>query len=140
MSPGRAFKYKKTQSIPAQIHKHSNPKHGVQHRESVYQHCEKCVLGVFLNRTRIACNSHFYVIDIKGKVVPRAGIEPATRGFSRLVAKISFCFYCNKWSVFEVCKKLCNEALVDDMAIYSGQHSKLTKVLHHSKQSRENTT
>jgi hypothetical protein len=66
------------------------------------------VLGVFLNRTRIACNSHFYVIDIKGKVVPRAGIEPATRGFSRLAAKISLCFYLKKYMIFEVCEKLCN--------------------------------
>ena len=75
-----------------------------------------------------------YRLILLWKVVPRAGIEPATRGFSRLVAKIRFCFYCNKRIVFEVCEKLCNEALVDDMAIYSGQHSKLTKVLHHSKQ------
>jgi hypothetical protein len=42
------------------------------------------------------------------KVVPRAGIEPATRGFSRLAAKISLCFYLKKYMIFEVCEKLCN--------------------------------
>ncbi len=67
-------------------------------------------------------------------MVPRAGIEPATRGFSRLVAKISLCLYCNKQKIFEVCEKLCNRTMVCYMAIYCGQHSKLTTVLHHSKQ------
>ncbi len=54
--------------------------------------------------------------------MPRAGIEPATRGFSRLVAKISFCFYWNKMSVYEVCEKLCNDFRVGAAGKRCGQH------------------
>jgi hypothetical protein len=59
------------------------------------------------------------------KMVPRGGIEPPTRGFSRLVLVVTHCLYCVKMLILVVCEKLCDRALGCVQSKHCVQHSNL---------------
>jgi hypothetical protein len=91
--------------------------------------------GLVLNHIRRALDPKIRLKLCNGlavEVVPRAGIEPATRGFSRLVLKIMHCFYCIICSVLLVCEKLCYAPALNNAGKHCGQHSLSNTVHEHS--------